>query len=179
MACHCARAGRHDSDGRRSAAQSRRRLCRYARHRLVSRAALSHRLWLHAGGTQGRLRRRARTRQTDRVGTSQQHPGPPGNYKLTALTAGDRSTHSQSVDLYIAVFVVMWETPIIYASHPDTKNPKPPPQYSQQSEEHYQRIGSALARPDGGYTIQLSSVPREDVLVMRPPKPDEKPEGWR
>jgi len=80
---------------------------------------------------------------------------------------------------WMPVFLKVRETSILYASHPGTKNPKPQPRYSETSEDHYQRIGSALARPDGGYTIELPSVPRGGVLVIRPPKPDEKPEGWK
>jgi hypothetical protein len=42
-----------------------------------------------------------------------------------------------------------------------------------QGEDSWSRIGTAIPRPDGGFSIQLNAVPLNGVLVMRPPLPGE------
>ena len=39
--------------------------------------------------------------------------------------------------------------------------------------DYWQRVGTALARSDGGFDIHLSAVPINGRLVIRPPKEHE------
>lgn len=42
--------------------------------------------------------------------------------------------------------------------------------------DFWQRIGTAVARSDGGFTINLNALPINGKLVVRPPQPGEYPD---
>ena len=39
-----------------------------------------------------------------------------------------------------------------------------------EGKDFWQRIGTAVERPDGGFTIALTAIPIDGKLVVRPPK---------
>jgi len=56
-------------------------------------------------------------------------------------------------------------------------DPKSPQAGAQGTTAHgqdvLQRIGTAVRRPDGGYSIELTALPVNGRLLMRPPQPGE------
>ena len=73
---------------------------------------------------------------------------------------------------WMPVFSVIEARRVVYASHP-AEPPSTPPQVEEQ-DDFWQRVGTAFATKDGGFTILLNSVPLNGRLVVRPPKAGEK-----
>jgi len=98
--------------------------------------------------------------------------GRPGPHLLPCciLTAarGERMEKSD----WMPVFSVIEATRTVRAAHP-TEATKKPPETEVQEENFWQRIGTAFATTDGGFTILLNAFPLNGKLVVRPPKPGE------
>jgi hypothetical protein len=73
---------------------------------------------------------------------------------------------------WMPVFSVIEATRTVRAAHP-TEATKKPPEAEVQEENFWQRIGTAYATTDGGFTILLNAFPLNGKLVVRPPKPGE------
>jgi hypothetical protein len=73
---------------------------------------------------------------------------------------------------WMPVFTVIEATRIAHASHP-SEAPAKPPQVDEQ-DDFWQRVGTAFAMNDGGFTILLNAIPLSGRLVVRPPQAGEK-----
>jgi len=70
---------------------------------------------------------------------------------------------------WMPVFVDLEPMKTIYSTGSEDEQVRP-------SEEKtvWQRIGTASARPDGGWEILINAAPLNGRLVIRPPLPDEE-----
>lgn len=73
---------------------------------------------------------------------------------------------------WMPVFVVFGATRELVASDTD-EAVCAEEQPSTSSNDYWQRVGTARARADGGFDIQLTAVPLNGRLVIRPPKEHE------
>lgn len=71
------------------------------------------------------------------------------------------------------VFCVIPAMKTAYAAHSDVKVVTQPP-HEKETQDYWQRIGTAVANSQGGFTIQLNAIPLNGVLVMRPPELNEQ-----
>ncbi len=74
---------------------------------------------------------------------------------------------------WMPVFSVIEATKTVHASHP-TEAPAVPPEVEAQDEDFWQRVGTAFAAEDGGFTILLNAMPLNGRLIVRPPRTGEK-----
>jgi len=71
------------------------------------------------------------------------------------------------------VFVVLEARRTIHASMP-RRGGQSRPTTTVEGQDFWQRIGTAIARPDGGYTIALAAIPIAGRLIIRPAKTGER-----
>ncbi len=76
---------------------------------------------------------------------------------------------------WMPVFVLIERRRGAQAAHPDQKAPLPPAY----AEDVVQRVGTARRDEDGAYIINLTALPVNGQLLMRPPRPDENPDATR
>ncbi len=74
---------------------------------------------------------------------------------------------------WMPVFGVIPAVRTYYAAHPNEKHVEKHKQ-ERAPEERLQRVGTAVALPDGGYRITLHSRTAGRQLLIRPPKPNER-----
>lgn len=74
---------------------------------------------------------------------------------------------------WMPVFVLVERSRSVYAAHPDHKESLP----QGHVEDVVQRIGTARREEDGSYIIQLTALPLNGQLLMRPPRSGEYPES--
>jgi hypothetical protein len=70
------------------------------------------------------------------------------------------------------VFVVVRARRAHAAAHPDQRGTIPGAA-AVEGEDFYQRVGTAVRTPEGGYRIDLTALPVGGALLMRPPRPGE------
>jgi hypothetical protein len=69
---------------------------------------------------------------------------------------------------WMPVYCVVRAQRTVHAAHPSSKIP---PQAREANEDFWQRVGTATANADGGFTLRLFAMPVGGELVMRPPSP--------
>jgi len=74
---------------------------------------------------------------------------------------------------WMPVFSVMHAVKTVHAAHPDVADPKRRERQTD-SQDYWQRIGTAFTNPTGGFTIRLTAFPINGVLVVRPPEAHER-----
>jgi hypothetical protein len=72
---------------------------------------------------------------------------------------------------WLPVFVV--HEPMQTVSSVDSEDEQTRPN-DERAKSIWQRIGTAFARPDGGWEILVNVVPLNGRLIIRPPLPDEE-----
>ena len=81
---------------------------------------------------------------------------------------------------WMPVFSVMEATRTVHGAHPTQATKKVAAAAAQEQEEDFwQRVGTAFAAKDGGFTILLNAFPLNGRLFVRPPKPGEKADPRR
>ena len=76
---------------------------------------------------------------------------------------------------WMPVFVLIERRQDAHAAHPDHYASLPPAY----AEDVVQRVGTARRDTDGSYIINLTALPVNGQLLMRPPRPDESPDATR
>jgi hypothetical protein len=74
---------------------------------------------------------------------------------------------------WMPVFTIIERSRSMHAAHPDHKESLP----QDYIEDVVQRIGTARREENGSYIIQLTSLPLNGQLLMRPPRSGECPES--
>jgi hypothetical protein len=73
---------------------------------------------------------------------------------------------------WMPVFSVLRSPKVVHAAHPDVKDPKRR-EHKSDLQDHWQRVGTAIANAHGGFTIRLTALPLDGMLVVRPAEPHE------
>jgi hypothetical protein len=73
---------------------------------------------------------------------------------------------------WMPVFIVVEAARTVHASVPPQAT-DPHQTVTVHGQDFWQRVGTAYPRPDGGFTIQLTAIPINGKLVVRPPKAGE------
>jgi len=73
---------------------------------------------------------------------------------------------------WMPVFVLVARHEALHAAHPDHKAALP----KGDSEDLLQRVGTAWSAEDGSYLIELTALPLNGKLLMRPPRRGESSE---
>ena len=74
---------------------------------------------------------------------------------------------------WMPVFVLVTRHDAVHAAHPDHKGALP----KGDAEDLLQRAGTAWREADGSYLIELTALPLNGRLLMRPPRQGESPDS--
>jgi hypothetical protein len=78
-----------------------------------------------------------------------------------------------TADKWMPVFTVNRTPRVAHGAHPDVADPKRRSKAAE-SQDYWQRIGTAFANSKGGFTIRLTAFPLNGTLVVRPPEVHER-----